>query len=325
MGLVHYPSGTGPAGRIDDTEWNDLVDFLGGETTDAQVTLPKMADVTGTSTATSRQYISWNSGASLWEPFSTGAAESMPTDADTLDGQHAVSFAVTGSDPSFRAVTSTATGVAPFTVTGVTVVTNLNADLLDGYEAARFYTTGTTVANATDSDTLDTVHASQFITTGYSGDFVHTGSSPTFVTITATGTVWVGGLFFTEPNADHTACGLMVSGVVGTGVALGQTVFASATRYYVAVGASSAQMPVVGLATEAIASAARGAILLDGYMRDDSWTWTMSTPMIYASSIAGVMTQTLPSVSTQQVQMLGYARNSGVIRFSPQLTLVEIV
>jgi hypothetical protein len=65
----------------------------------------------------------------------------------------------TSNSPSFVTITSTqATGTAPFTVASRTVVSNLNADLLDGLDSTAFATTSSntlagiqTISNTTDS------------------------------------------------------------------------------------------------------------------------------------------------------------------------------
>jgi len=69
----------------------------------------------------------------------------------------------TGDSPSFVTLTSTqATGTAPFTVASRTVVSNLNADLLDGLDSTAFATTSSntltgiqTISNTTDSTTTN--------------------------------------------------------------------------------------------------------------------------------------------------------------------------
>lgn len=113
-----------------------------------------------------------------------------------------VGIVTTGSSPSFYTLTTTVTGVAPFTVSGATVVTNLNADMADGYHFTQALTTGATPTFSTitlnvtgpttpmtitstgtvtnlNADMLDNQHSTQFLTTGYSNDFLHTGASST--------------------------------------------------------------------------------------------------------------------------------------------------
>ena len=72
----------------------------------------------------------------------TSNTVSTNLNADLLDGFHAntsnsastiVARGADGSETSYKFISTAATGVAPLTVSSTTLVTNLNADLLDGY------------------------------------------------------------------------------------------------------------------------------------------------------------------------------------------------
>jgi hypothetical protein len=91
-----------------------------------------------------------------------GGANISGVNADKLDGFHAADFATSGHTHILNNITAmnadydagnykitalrfesdVATGTAPFTVASTTVVSNLNADLLDGNEAAAFALSG---------------------------------------------------------------------------------------------------------------------------------------------------------------------------------------
>ncbi len=71
--------------------------------------------------------------------------------ATTLGGTLGVTGAITGSSTvqGTRLISTIATGTAPLTLASTTVVTNLNADLLDGNHASSFSTSGHTHATLT--------------------------------------------------------------------------------------------------------------------------------------------------------------------------------
>jgi hypothetical protein len=80
-------------------------------------------------------------------------------------------------------------------------------------------------------------------------------------------------------------------------------------------------MPVVALALE-VGTGAKD-ILIRGYIRDDTWSWTPGG-LIYASTAQGDMSQTAPSGSGDQVQVIGWAWSATIMVFDPSLVLVEI-
>ena len=95
--------------------------------------------------------------------------------AATLNSTLAVTGAITGSSTiqGTRFISTVATGTAPFTVASSTMVTNLNADLLDGY------------------------HASSFAMASGSGNYIQNGTSPQTASFNVTGTGTIGTLAVT--------------------------------------------------------------------------------------------------------------------------------
>lgn len=83
---------------------------------------------------------------------------------------------------------------------------------------------------------------------------------------------------------------------------------------------AASTMPCTALALEAGTGSKK--VLLKGYIRNDSWNW--SGGLIYVSTVSGELTQTAPSGSGDQVQVVGYAVTADVMYFSPSLVLVEI-
>ena len=127
------------------------------------------------------------------------------------------------------------------------------------------------------------------------------------------------------PSTDHTSTGLSAQMLAGATIAAFQTCCISTTAGDVIVSDSNAiaTMPVVGIATAAISNDATGTILLNGFIRDDSWSWTAGS-ILYASETAGAMTHTAPTTSGALVQPLGVALSATVVMFQPSLSIVTV-
>ena len=127
------------------------------------------------------------------------------------------------------------------------------------------------------------------------------------------------------PTTDHTSTGLSAQMLAGGTIAAFQTVcIHTVTGEVVITDADAiATMPVIGIAPAAISDTATGTILLQGFIRDDTWNWTIGG-ILYASGTAGAMTQTAPSGTGDFVQALGVALTADVVYFNPALTLVEV-
>jgi hypothetical protein len=113
--------------------------------------------------------------------------------------------------------------------------------------------------------------------------------------------------------------------LAGGAIAAFETVCIHTTTGEVVISDSDAigTMPVIGIAPAAISDTATGTILLQGFIRDDTWNWTLGG-ILYASTTAGAMSQTAPSGSGDFVQAVGIALSADVVYFNPSLTLVEV-
>lgn len=69
-------------------------------------------------------------------------------------------------------------------------------------------------------------------------------------------------------------------------------------------------------ATETAADTETFDGVIEGFIRDDSWNWTIGGP-IYLSETTGELTQTAPVTSSAIVRIVGYAISADVIWFSP--------
>jgi len=143
--------------------------------------------------------------------------------------------------------------------------------------------------------------------------------------VNGTTQVPAGGLSIVLSDAlsDLTAHGVITTGTVTPSATFGQCLMISGGNYILTDADSSSTMPCMALAIDT-GSGSDKALLLQGYMRDDTWSWT-SGGLLYASTTAGGMTQTAPSGSGDQVQPIGYAVTSTIIYFNPSFHTVEIV
>jgi len=89
-------------------------------------------------------------------------------------------------------------------------------------------------------------------------------------------------------------------------------------------------MPALYMALGTIAAAASGEWMLIGVVRNDSWTWTIgpgTSGLIYVSTTgttSNTLTQTAPSGTGEQVQIVGTAISATVMLFNPSSVLVEV-
>ena len=79
---------------------------------------------------------------------------------------------------------------------------------------------------------------------------------------------------------------------------------------------------VIGIAPAAISDTATGTILLQGFIRDDTWTWTTGSPL-YLSETAGAMTHTAPTTDGAFVVVVGIALSPDVVYINPSLDIIE--
>jgi hypothetical protein len=127
------------------------------------------------------------------------------------------------------------------------------------------------------------------------------------------------------PTADHSWTGITAVLTAGENLAIGDACYLKAadSKMWKADADAAATMPCIALATATIAADALGRFLLLGLMRDDSWTWTPGG-LPYPHTTPGNPTQTIPSGSGDQVQVIGVALTSNIILFNPSYELVEV-
>ncbi len=126
------------------------------------------------------------------------------------------------------------------------------------------------------------------------------------------------------PSSNLSGEGLYTIATAGESVSSTDILYLKSDGKYWKIDAdASSTMPVSVMAMANIDANATGTILNYGYFRDDSWNWTKGI-LLYASTTAGKITNSAPSGSADQVQIIGYAATSTVIFFNPSPVLVEI-
>lgn len=124
--------------------------------------------------------------------------------------------------------------------------------------------------------------------------------------------------------SDHTWSGLTTTLTAGAALAIGNVCYVGSDGKMELTDAdAAATMPGVFICTATIVEDATGVFLIRGFMRDDTWTWTAGGTL-YTSTTAGALTQTAPSGSGDQVQVIGVALSADIVYFDADLTLVEV-
>jgi len=138
------------------------------------------------------------------------------------------------------------------------------------------------------------------------------------------------GSFMVEDSSinDHSYSGIPVRMTAGENLVFGNSLFQHTDgKLWLSDADSAVSMPVIAIALESITANSEGKVLLHGFLRDDTWNWTLggtSSGLIFADTTAGSITQTPPSGSEDQVQVVGVATHADRMFFNPNYTLVEI-
>jgi hypothetical protein len=120
--------------------------------------------------------------------------------------------------------------------------------------------------------------------------------------------------------------GISVVLTAGEVLALGNCVYlkGSDSRAWKALATATTTMPAIALATCATIAGSQYEFLLLGFMRNDAWVWTPGGLLYISRATAGLLTQTLPAIVGEQVQVAGLAITATIILWNPSYELVEI-
>ena len=161
-------------------------------------------------------------------------------------------------------------------------------------------------------------------------------------TITTTGTVSTGDIsaggnvtladaksivFDPIPASDHNAAGMIAPMTAGATVAFGDAVYQKSDgEMHLGDADSASTSGVIAIAVASGSDGASSNFMFYGFLRDDTWNWTVGG-LIYLSttgSSGNTLTQTAPTGSGDIVQILGVATHADRIFFNPSLTYAEV-
>lgn len=128
-----------------------------------------------------------------------------------------------------------------------------------------------------------------------------------------------------DPSAlsDHGyTCHTAKMNLSGESFSFGSILFNKSGELSRATAASASSVPALFMAT-GTASGERNVMVPPGFVRDDSWSWTLGS-ILYVSATSGELTATKPSSSGQQVQIVGHAIAANKIYFNPNSIVVEV-
>ena len=127
-----------------------------------------------------------------------------------------------------------------------------------------------------------------------------------------------------DPSSDDSGSGMMSSVTVDTNSSgIGAALFMAADGNYDEADAdAAATMPCTVLALETGTGTKK--VLHHGYMRNDGWNWSSLGQPVYVSTTSGALTQTKPSGSGDQVQIVGIATHADRIFFNPNYAVGEV-
>tara|TARA_Y100000004_G_C8956716_1_gene431184 strand:- start:448 stop:1635 length:1188 start_codon:yes stop_codon:yes gene_type:complete len=160
--------------------------------------------------------------------------------------------------------------------------------------------------------------------------------------ITTTGTVSTGDIsaggnvtladaksivFDPEPASDHNAAGMIAPMTAGATLAFGDAVYQKSDgEMHLGDADAASTSGVIAIAVASGSDGASSNFMFYGFLRDDSWNWTVGG-LIYLSTTGtsgNTLTQTAPSGSGDIVQILGVATHADRIFFNPSLTYAEV-
>jgi len=125
-------------------------------------------------------------------------------------------------------------------------------------------------------------------------------------------------------GTDHTWSGAITTLVAGTNLVLGDLCYiGSDGKMEKAQGDTAGHVPAVAFCTGTIAEDASGVFVMQGFVRDDSWSWTPGTLLYVSASTAGLITSTIPTTTGNQDQIIGIAISATIIFFNPNYIVIE--
>jgi hypothetical protein len=125
--------------------------------------------------------------------------------------------------------------------------------------------------------------------------------------------------------ADQDYSGLVTSGIAGETLAFGDHAVLNNQSKWVKTIAT-AENQTDGHIGVVVASGALDdpiTLLLLGYIRDDAWSFGVGSG-IYIDTTSGELSDTMPTTSGQFVRIIGYAKATSVLWYSPDNNIIEL-
>ena len=189
----------------------------------------------------------------------------------------------------------------------------------DNAERVKIDSTGLNIVSGSlETATIDYTDGDLAMTIADGGGVTFAGN----ITLGETSTVSIGTPLL--PTTDHTSTGLTAEMLAGGAISAFDLVCIHTTTQEVVEADASAigTTRVIGIAPAAISDTATGTILLQGFIRDDTWNWTPGSPL-YLSETAGAMTHTAPTTDGAFVVVVGIALSPDVVYINPSLDIIE--
>ena len=127
-------------------------------------------------------------------------------------------------------------------------------------------------------------------------------------------------------GVDHTATGFTINdAVAGENVAFPDLCyFKSDGKFWKAdADASATTEGELAIALESITADSSGEFLKLGYLRDDSWSFTVGA-ILYVSTTSGGITATKPTGIGDCIRRIGHAHAANIVWFGPDLFVLEL-
>jgi hypothetical protein len=137
-------------------------------------------------------------------------------------------------------------------------------------------------------------------------------------------------IVFTLPSASHTYSGFVKSCLAHENLVFGDVCFINADEEMAkAKGDAIATMPAVCMAVATINANDSGLCLFWGFVHDDTFAFAhtggAANNVVVSAATAGLLTTTLPSGSSNVVQIMGHALATDQLFFNPNLEVIELV
>lgn len=137
--------------------------------------------------------------------------------------------------------------------------------------------------------------------------------------------ITINDLFYASPGSDHLGTGIKTTLTAGETTTIWQVGYVKSDgKIWLAKADAASTMPGCVLATGSISANASGTYLVRGIARDDSWAWTVGGLLYVSSATGGALTQTAPTGTGKQVQVVGVALSATTIMFMPNMMLLEL-